>query len=95
MGTGRDRGIPDADVCAIVITAVIPSRPDRDGTRPMWASWIGDVSLWISRGGELRRMTGQGKTGLDRNELHAVLPFSPEQVEQGAFELIRTTGSCS
>jgi serine/threonine protein phosphatase PrpC len=87
VGTGRDRGIPDADVCAIVITAVIPSRPDRDGTRPMWASWIGDVSLWISRGGELRRMTGQGKTGLDRNELHAVLPFSPEQVEQGVFEL--------
>lgn len=88
VGTGRDRGIPDADVCAILITAVIPTRPRSDGTRPVWTSWIGDVSLWISREGELRRCTGHDKSGLDRNALHAVLPFNPDQVEERVFELL-------
>ena len=87
VGTGRDRGIPDADVCAILITAVIPTRPQPNGTRRMWTSWIGDVSMWISRKGELRRCTGRDKTGLDRNALDAVLPFNPDQVEERVFEL--------
>ena len=87
VGTGRDRGIPDADVCAILITAVIPTRPRSDGTRPMLTSWIGDVSLWISRDRELRRSTGHDKTGLDRNALHAVLPFNPDQVEERIVQL--------
>jgi len=87
IGTGRSRGIPDEEVCAILITAVIPATARPDGTRPMWASWIGDVSLWVSRGGELLRWTGQDKTGLDRNELRAVLPFSPDEVEQLTLDL--------
>jgi hypothetical protein len=87
VGTGRDRGIPDADVCAILITAVIPTRTRADGTRPMWSSWIGDVSLWIGRDGELHRSTGRDKAGLDRNTLHAVLPFNPDQAEQCTIEL--------
>jgi protein phosphatase 2C-like protein len=87
VGTGRDRGIPDVDVCAILITAVIPTGALADGTRRMWASWIGDVSLWIGRGGELFRQTGQRKSGLDPNALAAVLPFNPDQVDERVVEL--------
>lgn len=87
IGTGRDRGIKDADVCAILITAVIPASPGPDGMRPVWATWIGDVSLWVSRDGELTRVTGQDKDGLDRNALHAVLPFSPDQVNTGTLDV--------
>jgi serine/threonine protein phosphatase PrpC len=87
IGTGRARGIQDREVCAILITAVIPARPEPDGTRSLWASWIGDVSLWISRDGRLHRTTGQDKDGLDRNALHAVLPFNPDQVQQCRFPL--------
>ena len=63
VGTGRDRGIPDGDSCAILITAVIPARPEPDGTRPLWASWIGDVSLWISRDGGCTGPPGRTRTG--------------------------------
>jgi serine/threonine protein phosphatase PrpC len=87
VGTGRNRGIADRDVCAILITAVIPARANSDGTRTMWASWIGDVSLWTVRGGDLCRLTGQDKTGLDRNALSAVLPFSPDNAEWRTFDL--------
>jgi serine/threonine protein phosphatase PrpC len=87
LGTGRDRGVPDEDVCSILIVAAIPALARRDGTRPMWASWIGDVSLWIHREGDLHRVTGEEKTGLDRNTLTAVLPFNPDQVENNYFEL--------
>ncbi|MGD0699408.1 MAG: protein phosphatase 2C domain-containing protein [Trebonia sp.] len=87
VGTGRDRGIRDADVCAILITAVIPTGALANGTRPMWASWIGDVSLWIGRGGQLHRQTGERKTGLDPNALAAVLPFNPDQVDERVVEL--------
>jgi hypothetical protein len=87
LGTGRDRGVPDEDVCSILIVAAIPAMARPDGTRPMWASWIGDVSLWVHRGGDLIRVTGEEKTGLDRNTLTAVLPFNPDQVEEGHFEL--------
>jgi hypothetical protein len=87
LGTGRSRGLPDEDICSILIAAVIPASPRADGTRPIWASWIGDVSLWLLRGGALRRMTGAEKTGLDRNMLDAVLPFNPGRAEHGEFEL--------
>jgi serine/threonine protein phosphatase PrpC len=87
VGTGRNRGIPDAEVATILITAVIPTATRADGTRRMLASWIGDVSLWIGRDEELHRETGQDKTGLDRNALHAVLPFNPAQVEKRVIDL--------
>jgi serine/threonine protein phosphatase PrpC len=87
LGTGRNRGLPDEDVCSILIVAVIPTAPRADGGRTIWASWIGDCSLWRHRQGELHRLTGAEKTGLDRNTLSAVLPFNPDQVEQDTFEL--------
>lgn len=87
LGTGRDRKVADGDVCAILITAVVPAMPQANGTRPLWASWIGDVSLWIQRDGELHRCTGEDKSGLDRNKLNAVLPFNPDQFEQDTFAL--------
>jgi serine/threonine protein phosphatase PrpC len=86
-GTARSRRIPEKEACSILITTVIPAEPDRDGWRKVWASWIGDVSLWTSRDDQLCRLTGQDKSGLDRNALSAVLPFNPDQVECDIFEL--------
>lgn len=88
IGTGRNRNIADGDICSILITAVVPAIPRPDGTRPVWASWIGDVSLWIQRDGVPCRRTGEDKSGLDRNKLTAVLPFNPSQFHQGTFELV-------
>ena len=87
IGTGRARDLPDEDICSILIVAVIPTASSPDGTRPIWTSWIGDVSLWIHRAGTLRRMTGREKEGLDRNTLSAVLPFHPDRAERGVFDL--------
>ncbi len=86
-GTGRSRGVPEEDICSILIVAVIPTAPRADGRRTIWTSWIGDVSLWIHHRGDLHRVTGTEKTGLDRNTLTAVLPFNPDRVEQDTFEL--------
>jgi hypothetical protein len=87
LGTGRSRGLPDEDICSILIVAVIPTAPRTDGGRTIWTSWIGDVSMWIHHQGDLRRVTGAEKAGLDRNTLSAVLPFNPDQVEQDFLEL--------
>jgi hypothetical protein len=87
LGTGRDRGLRDEDICSLLIAAVIPTVPRPDGTRPIWASWIGDVSLWIHHTGALHRVTGMEKTGLDRNTLSAVLPFNPDRAERLVFDL--------
>jgi Protein phosphatase 2C len=88
IGTGRNRGIPDEDICSILITAVIPAAPRDDGSRPIWASWIGDVSLWVQHEGRLIRLTGADKSGLDRNTLSAVLPFNPDQADQRHVKLL-------
>jgi hypothetical protein len=88
IGTGRNRNIPDADICSILITAVIPTAPREDGSRPIWASWIGDVSLWVQHEGRLIRLTGDDKSGLDRNTLSAVLPFNPDQADQRHVKLL-------
>lgn len=85
VGTGRSRQLDDGEICSILITAVIPTSPGPDGVRVIWASWIGDVSLWCQRGQQLERLTGHDKSGLDRNALNAVLPFDPDQVEHAQF----------
>jgi hypothetical protein len=87
LGTGRNRGVADRDICSILIVAVIQAFSRPDGIRRVWASWIGDVSLWILRDGLLHRMTGKEKTGLDRNVLDAVLPFAPDRSENLRLEL--------
>jgi len=88
IGTGRNRDIPDKDICSILITAVIPAAAREDGSRPIWASWIGDVSLWAQHQGRLIRITGADKSGLDRNTLSAVLPFNPDQADQCHVNLL-------
>jgi hypothetical protein len=85
LGTGRARDFPDEDICSILITTVIPAAPQPDGSREIWSSWLGDVSLWSQRQGHLRRLTGEDKSGLDRNALGAVLPFDPDRVEERCF----------
>ena len=86
-GTARGRGMTAEDVCSILVTAAIPTAPRRDGTRTMWVSWIGDVSLWLLRDGALKRQTGARKTGLSRNALSAVLPFDPDGWQEGEVPL--------
>lgn len=85
IGTGRSRGFPDKDICSILITAVIPARPETDGYRSVWVAWIGDVSMWLAQGGALHQLTGHQKAGLDRNALQAVLPFEPGEVQYDTF----------
>jgi serine/threonine protein phosphatase PrpC len=87
LGTGRNRGLPDEDICSILIVAVIPAVSRGDGMRQIWTSWIGDVSLWVHHDGILQRLTGREKTGLDRNTLTAVLPFNPDWAEELRFNL--------
>jgi protein phosphatase 2C-like protein len=82
LGTGRSRGLADDDICSILILAVIPTAPNPAGSRTIWFSWIGDVSLWLHRDGLLRRTTGSNKSGLDRNVLPATLPFNPDQSKE-------------
>lgn len=87
LGTGRNRGVADRDICSILIVAVIQAFSRPEGVRRVWASWIGDVSLWVLREGTLHRMTGKEKAGLDRNVLDAVLPYDPDRSETRRFEL--------
>jgi Protein phosphatase 2C len=87
LGTGRNRGLADKDICSVLIVAVIPTIPRPDGTRLGWASWIGDVSLWIQNEDTLHRMTGMEKEGLDRNTLSAVLPFNLDRPERYSFNI--------
>ena len=87
-GTARSRSMQEKDVCSILITAVIPTVPRYDGTRTMWASWLGDVSLWVQRDGTLQRITGRDKAGLDMNALDAVLPYHPELAQETTVELL-------
>jgi serine/threonine protein phosphatase PrpC len=86
LGTGRNRGLADRDICSILIVTVIEAFPRPEGVRRVWTSWIGDVSLWI-HDGTLRRVTGKEKAGLDRNVLDAVLPYAPDRSETRRFEL--------
>lgn len=86
-GTARSRRLTEQDVCSVLVTAVIPTAPARDGTRTMWSSWIGDVSLWIQRDSRLYRLTGEEKSGLDPNALGAVLPFQPDLVQETTRDL--------
>jgi serine/threonine protein phosphatase PrpC len=86
-GTARSRSLRDQDVCSILITAVIPTAPRHDGTRPMWVAWLGDVSMWVMRDKNLQRVTGGDKAGLDMNTLDAVLPFNPDRAHERNWEL--------
>jgi serine/threonine protein phosphatase PrpC len=80
VGTGRERGMIDRDLCCLLVVAVVPTRPGPDGVvRNVWTAQVGDVSVWT--GGEgLQQRTGKLKVGLDRNKVDAVLPFHPEAV---------------
>jgi len=88
IGTGRNLGLSDDEICSVLMVVVIPTSPRADGTRQIWTSWIGDVSLWVHSKGALRRLTGTEKTGLDRNVLSAVLPFNLDQVADSDFNLL-------
>jgi hypothetical protein len=79
VGTGRDRGLAERDLCCLLVVAVVPIRPDPDGGRRVWTAQIGDLSVW-TLGRQWQQETGPHKSGLDRNTVTAVLPFHPDAV---------------
>jgi len=82
LGTGRSRGWPDEDICAVLIVAVVPAVAERGGARSVWTAQIGDVSLWLHHGDHWEQESGVAKSAseLDRNVLPAVLPYDPSDV---------------
>ena len=80
VGTGRSRDLDDRDLCSVLIVAVIPAVAQPDGFRRVWTAQVGDVSLWLHGRSGWRQRTGVPKSGLDRNMVDAVLPFTPERV---------------
>ena len=79
VGTGRERGLAEQELCCLLVVAVVPSAAAPDGSRQVWTAQLGDVSVW-TQGERWQQQTGPFKSGLDRNAVEAVLPFHPDQV---------------
>jgi hypothetical protein len=80
LGAARDRGVPAQAVACALLVAVVPARPQARGGRGVWFGHLADVSAWSSAGSAgWRRLTGEEKTGLDRNTVDAVLPLHPQR----------------
>lgn len=85
-GTGRGRGVPDRDLCCLLVVAAVPTAAEPDGSRRVWTAQIGDVSVW-THGPAWCQRTGVAKSGFDRNTVSAVLPFHPDQVVATTVEV--------
>jgi serine/threonine protein phosphatase PrpC len=73
----------DADVCAALITAVVPATSDPGRRRLAHLAWVGDVSAWILREGHWACVAGDQKSDgvLATNEVYNALPFGAGAVE--------------
>ncbi|MGW3443315.1 protein phosphatase 2C domain-containing protein [Streptomyces sp. NPDC001076] len=80
------RGLAPSDVCAVLLTAVIPTRPPTaSGERTLWAAWLGDASLWLLAGDHWRYTAGDRKGdagGYDSNAVAHTLPGDPLAVRE-------------
>ena len=85
------RGLDPADVCAVLFTAVIPTRPTAPGgERTMWAAWLGDASLWRLDDERWRHAAGDRKgagPGYDSNAVAHTLPADPHAVRETLLDL--------
>jgi serine/threonine protein phosphatase PrpC len=88
------RNLGDADVCAALITAVIPAGPVSGDApqepREMWVAWVGDASVWTLRDGAWTFVAGDRKHasgGLESNAVAHVLPNSPLEVATASIRL--------
>jgi hypothetical protein len=85
------RGLSDDDVCAVLITAILPARLREGGPQHAWVGWLGDVSLWELGEGYWRPAAGDNKRdegGMASNALSAVLPRSPEFAQSSLVPLM-------
>ncbi|WP_191971540.1 protein phosphatase 2C domain-containing protein [Streptomyces luteolifulvus] len=85
------RGLDPSDVCAVLFTAVIPTRPSTPtGARTMWAAWLGDASLWRLDQDRWRYAAGDRKStsgGYDSNAVQDTLPADPHAVRETLLDL--------
>jgi len=75
-----DRGWDPAETAAVLVVAVLPTRPGQDGMRPLWTASVGDVSVWCL--GEAGWIRAQGDEkgeadGISGNEVRNYLPDRP------------------
>jgi serine/threonine protein phosphatase PrpC len=101
--TAAARNLRNSDVCAALVTAVIPVGPtDGEGEREMWVAWVGDASVWTLQDDAWTFVAGDGKRasgGVESNALAHALPDSPLNVisrsirlEPGAVVALVTDG---
>lgn len=76
-GMAAQQKVTENDVRAAALAAAVPVEPAPDGTRPVWLSWLADVSAWLCTGAGWTRLTGTDKEGLDQDVLTEFLPFHP------------------
>jgi len=92
--TASEAGLVPADVCAVLVTAVVDSFPDAHGDHPMWVGWIGDASVWALRDHAWVQIAGDAKAhatdpsaGLASNAVNACLPQHPGRAGQEEFRI--------
>jgi hypothetical protein len=85
------RGLAPTDVCAVLLVAVIPTRPTApSGERTMWAAWLGDASLWRLAELRWRHAVGDrkgGVSGYDSNAVPHTLPGDPHAARESRLAL--------
>ncbi|MFH0520153.1 protein phosphatase 2C domain-containing protein [Streptomyces sp. M41] len=85
------RGLEAADVCAVLLVALIPTRPDHEfGERTMWAAWLGDASLWRLDDKRWQYAAGDRKgatPGYDSNAVAHTLPADPHAATETRLTL--------
>lgn len=87
--TATSRHLRDSDICAALVTAVIPACP-APGEREMWVAWVGDASVWTLRDGTWTFVAGDDKRtkeGMESNAVAHVLPDSPLAVTSRSIRL--------
>lgn len=77
-GTAQHRQVDPNQVACLLVVAVVPTVPERDGSRRVWTAQVGDVSVWTCGRNGLSRRTGVSKGGLDYNSVSEVLPAHAE-----------------
>jgi hypothetical protein len=82
--------IDDAEVCAVMVIAVVEAVAGPDGSRRAWIGWLGDVSVWRRVESHWRFEVGDAKGdpgGLRTGEVASVLPMNWSDARQDLLVL--------
>jgi hypothetical protein len=79
-GVADQRRVSQSTMAAVLVALVVPARADRWGHRQAWCAWLGDAGVWLRDGVGWRRLAGDEKAGLDRNQVGAALPRDHREV---------------